>query len=165
MCYNQTINQFAGENDVEKRFETFTTLIANINRSIRKIKTEEMSKFNLKSVHVSCLYYLYKQRSLTVKELCDMCDEDKANISRSVEHLEACGYIAMRPKDAKKYKAPLDLTADGDRVGEIIACKVDRILDESSVGLSEEERAVLYRSLGIICNNLQRICDNYDLEN
>lgn len=150
---------------MEERFEKFTTLIASINRSIRRIKAEEMSRFNLKGVHVSCLYYLYKQKSLTIKELCDMCDEDKANISRSVEHLEVCGYIAMRPKDIKKYKTPLELTDEGNRVGEIIAHKIDTILDEISLGVSDEDRAVLYRSLGAICDNLQRICDNYDLEN
>ena len=43
-----------------ERFETFTVLITKISRSIRKIKTEEMAKFNLKSPHVSCLYYLFK---------------------------------------------------------------------------------------------------------
>ena len=39
------------------RFKTFTLLITNINRSIRKIKTEEMAEYNLKSIHISCLYY------------------------------------------------------------------------------------------------------------
>ena len=40
-------------------------------RNIRKIKTEEMDKYSLKSPHVSCLYYIYKSGSLTAKELSD----------------------------------------------------------------------------------------------
>ena len=78
---------------MQERFKTFTVLISKINRSIKKIKTEEMDEFNLKSHHVSCLYYLYKSNSLTAKELCDICAEDKAALSRSLEDLERNGYI------------------------------------------------------------------------
>ncbi|MBQ7880983.1 MAG: hypothetical protein IJ358_04000 [Clostridia bacterium] len=48
---------------MEQRFETFTVQIAKISRCIRKIKSEEMAEFNLKSPHVSCLYYLYRQNN------------------------------------------------------------------------------------------------------
>ena len=78
---------------MEKRFELFTVLISKISRSIRKIKTEEVSEFNLKSPHVSCLYYLYKSKPLTATELCDICGEDKAAISRSLEFLEKNGFL------------------------------------------------------------------------
>ena len=149
---------------MEERFQLFTTLVANINRSIRKIKTEEMSEFNLKSVHVSCVYYLYREGQLTVSQLCDVCEEDKANISRSVEHLEECGYIVSRPKDTKRYKSPIELTESGREIGKIIENKIDKILSRSSAGLPEEDREILYRGLGIICENLQKICDHYDAE-
>jgi len=48
---------------MNNRFETFTLLITSINRSIRRIKTETMARYELKSPHVSCLYYLYKQET------------------------------------------------------------------------------------------------------
>lgn len=70
---------------VENRFKMFTVLNSKINRCIRRIKTEEMAEFDLRSTHVSCLYYLYAENTLTAKELCDICDEDKAAISRSLE--------------------------------------------------------------------------------
>ena len=78
---------------MEQRFETFTALVIGISRAIRKIKSEEMAEFHLKSPHVSCLYYLYKQRELTAKALCDLCDEDKANMSRIIDFLERNGYV------------------------------------------------------------------------
>ena len=149
---------------MDERFKLFTTLVANVNRSIRRIKTEEMSEFNLKSVHVSCIYYLYREGELTVSELCEVCEEDKANISRAVEHLEECGYIEKRPKDSKRYKTPLELTESGRKVGVIISDKIDLIIAQASDGVSEQERNILYRSLGIICENLQNICDHYDTE-
>lgn len=146
---------------MEERFQTFTVLIAKLNRYIRKIKTEEMVEFNLKSPHVSCLYYLYKAESLTAKELCDICEEDKANISRSIDYLEANGYLVGKPRTGKRYKSPLILTEKGKEAGEHIVRKIDFILDSVSEGLTEEQRKNMYASLSIICDNLQKICDAY----
>lgn len=147
-----------------QRFETFTVLIANIARSIRKIKTEEMEKFHLKSTHVSCLYYLYREGALTATELCERCDEDKANISRAIERLEADGYIACRPRAQKRYRAPLELTEQGRQIGAAVAQKIDRILSAASEGMDDREREIMYRSLALISGNLQKICDGYDTE-
>ena len=147
---------------MQERFETFTVLIARLNRCIRKIKTEEMAGFNLKSPHVSCLYYLYKSNSLTSKELCDICEEDKANISRSIVYLEKNGYLVCKSKTEKRYKSPLVLTEKGRETGAYIVRKIDAILDSVSEGIPEEHRVIMYRSLSVICDNLQKICDAYD---
>ncbi len=146
---------------MEERFHTFTVLISQISRSIRKIKTEEMAEFNLKSPHVSCLYYLYKEGSLTAKELCDICDEDKAAISRSIVCLEREGYITCLTDAQKRYKSPLKLTGKGEEAGKRIADKIDGILQKAGEGLSEENRKVFYKSLNLINDNLQEICKNY----
>lgn len=147
---------------MQERFKTFTVLIASINRSIRRIKTEEMAEFDLKSPHVSCIYYLYKANSLTAKELGDICGEDKAALSRSIEYLEANGYVTCSSKAQKRYRAPLELTEKGYRAGERIAEKIDRILDTASEGLCAEDRTIMYQSLALIATNLQEICNQYE---
>ncbi|MBQ8295328.1 MAG: winged helix-turn-helix transcriptional regulator [Clostridia bacterium] len=147
---------------MDGRFETFTVLISKINRNIRKIKTEEVEEWNLKSPHVSCLYYLYKQNGMTAKQLCNVCDEDKAAISRSVEYLENNGYITCESRAQKRYKSPLCLTEKGETVGKAIAEKIDRILASASEGLTEENRQIFYQSLALISDNLQKICDEYE---
>lgn len=147
---------------MQARFETFTVRIAQISRSIRKIKTEEMAEFGLKSPHVSCLYYLYKQNdALTAKELCDACDEDKAAVSRSLEYLEANGYLRCESKSVKRYKSPLFLTDKGREIGARIAEKIDGFLNLAGEGLDEGERVVLYKALALISDNLQKICQKY----
>lgn len=146
---------------MQERFQNFTVLIAKISRSIRKIKTEEMEEFDLKSPHVSCLYYLFKANSLTAKELCDNAQEDKAAISRSIEQLEQKGLIFCDSTLKKRYKSPLMLTEQGNQVAEKIAEKIDSILDSASEGLTEEKRAVMYESLEKICGNLEKICKKY----
>lgn len=147
---------------MEERFETFTVQIAKISRYVRRIKSEEMREFNLKSPHVSCLYYLHKKNgTLTAKELCDACDEDKAAISRSIDFLETNGYIVCDSKTEKRYKSPLSLTEKGKEIGEQIAVKIDKIVEVASAGLNEENRKIFYQSLKLISDNLQQICDDY----
>ena len=146
---------------MEERFELFTTLIAKASRCIYKIKTKEMEEYNLKSSHVSCLYYLYKATTLTSKELCDLCGEDKANISRAVKFLESENYIFCQTKTQKRYQSALLLTDKGKTIGKAITEKIDNVLREASKGLSQENRKIFYQSLSLICENLDRICDNY----
>ena len=144
---------------MENRFKLFTVLNSKINRCIRKIKTDEMAEFELKSTHVSCLYYLYVEDTLTAKELCDICDEDKGAISRSLDYLENSGYLKCDSKTVKRYKSPIELTEKGKLVATKISEKIDRVLDEASVGLTEENRVVFYQSLSLISENLEKICD------
>ena len=136
--------------------------MANINRSIRKIKTEEMAEFHLKSPHVSCLYYLYKKDTLTAKELCDICEEDKANVSRALDYLQTNGYLVRQNEENKKYKSHLALTEMGRGVAGKIADKIDRILEEAGEGISDADREIMYRSLFQISTNLQKRCNQYD---
>ncbi len=142
---------------MDNRFETFTVLINRINRNIRKIKNQEMAQYHLRSAHISCLYYLYSCGGLTATELSERCEEDKATISRALEYLEASGYLTCESKSAKRYRSPLALTDKGSEVGHLIAEKINHVLREVSVGLTEEERLAFYRSLSIISGNLDTI--------
>lgn len=144
------------------RFSTFTVLVDKLKRNIRKIKTEEMAEFELKSPHVSCLYYLYRFNSLTSKELAEICEEDKASVSRSLDYLETNGYVCCANNVRKRYKSPFLLTQKGISVAKIIADKAENILREASNGLSESERNVMYKGLTLISQNLDRICGKYE---
>ena len=142
---------------MEERFETFTVLINRISRNIRKIKNQEMAEYNLRSAHVSCLYYLYSAKGTTATELCERCEEDKATISRALDYLETNGYITCNSPNTKRYKSPLLLTDKGNAVGKKIADKINDVLDEISSGLTEEERIAFYRSLTIISDSLDAV--------
>ena len=149
---------------MQERFEEFTLLISNIHRCIYKIKTEEVAEYNLKSSHVSCLYYIYKAESLTAKELCDMCGEDKANVSRAIKYLEENGFLLCNSKTAKRYKSPLLLTEKGMLAAQGIVEKVDGVLAYTSEGVSDEERRIMYQSLNRIYDNLHKLCNAYSAE-
>ena len=142
---------------MEERFETFTVLINRISRNIRKIKNQEMAEYNLRSVHVSCLYYLYVNNGSTATDLCERCEEDKATISRALDYLEKNEYLTCESKTAKRYNCLLTLTEKGKNAGKKITEKINGVLREVGAGLTDEERAAFYRSLSIISSNLESI--------
>ena len=140
---------------MEERFETFTVLINRISRSIRKIKNQEMAEYGLRSAHVSCLYYVYSGENVTSTDLCERCEEDKATISRGLVYLEENGFILCESKTPKRYKTAIVLTEKGTEVARKISEKIDFILEEICVDLSEERRAEFYSCLSIISHNLE----------
>ncbi len=142
---------------MKERFELFTILIHRIGRNIRRIENQEMAEFGLRSAHISCLYYLYLSHGLTLTELCDRCEEDKATVSRTVGFLEKNGYLVSDGKNVKRYKYPLILTEKGQKMGKKIVEKVERVLERMNDGLSEEERIIFYRSLSIISEGLDEV--------
>ena len=149
---------------MQERFKEFTLLVANLNRCIYKLKAEEVAEFNLKSSHVSCLYYLYEEENLTATELCEICGEDKANISRAVRYLESNGFLQCKATTSKRYKSPLVLTEKGRAIAQRIVEKIDNVLRFSSEGLSEEDRKTMYQSLMVVNNNLTKLCEGYHIE-
>lgn len=141
---------------MEQRFETFTVLIAKISRSIRRIKAEEMERFQLKGPHVSCLHYLALGGPMTAAELCERCEEDKAAVSRSLEYLRANGYITGDAAPGR-YKSRLSLTEKGRAVCAAMEQSINRILNAASAGLNEGDRQAMYHALAVISQNLDQI--------
>ena len=144
---------------MKERFETFTVLVNRISRNIRKIKNQEMAEYNLRNSHVSCLYFIYMAGEITATELCEKCEEDKATISRALDYLEKNNFIKCESKNTKRYKSPLVLTEKGTIVGKKLCDKLDSVIDEIGVGLSDEERNEFYRSLSIISDSLENVAN------
>ena len=163
ICYNYIAlvenSTMLSEDEMEERFKRFTVLISKINRNIKKIKNQEMAEYGLRSVHVTCLYYLYSEDSLTATELCELCEEDKATISRGLDFLEDCGYIICETHFGKRYKSAIHLTEKGKEAGKKISEKINFVLDEICVDLTDEQRIEFYRSLSVINNSLE-LCTN-----
>ena len=118
-----------------------------------------MAEYGLRSVHVTCLYYLYSSRSLTATELCEVCEEDKATISRGLDFLEENGFIIYESNLPKRYKSAIILTEKGLDAGKKINDKINFVLDEICIDLTEDQRDEFYRSLAIISDSLE-LCTN-----
>lgn len=137
-----------------RRFENFLTGITACYKFIQRIKSAEMTEFGLKGTHVACMFYLnHNPEGLTSAQLCSLCAEDKASISRTVAYLRQRGYIEQGSE--KAYRNPLRLTP----AGVAIAQKMDPVIEEwvsiGGVGMSDEQRASFYDTLSLIADNLR----------
>ncbi len=140
------------------RFEAFVGGITACHRYIQKIKNTEMTELGLKGTHVMCLYHLHRSGTgLTAAELCRLCAEDKAAISRTLGELEARGYL--QAASGKKYRAALMLTD----AGKAIAGQVEELIQSwvgiGGDGLTEQQRNEFYATLALISDNLKQQID------
>ncbi len=137
-----------------QRFEEFLAGITVCYKYIQRIKNAEMTEFGLKGTHVACLFYLHHhEEGLTSAQLCSLCAEDKATISRVVADLRSRGYIT--PASGKNYRAALHLTEEGLAIAQQMDPVIEAWVGIGGAGLSEQQRAVFYDTLSLIASNLR----------
>lgn len=141
---------------MDDRYTLFTNIIASLNRSIYLIKDEETNKYGLKSMHVSVLYNVYKYKSLTQVELIDICQENKAAISRTLKFLMDENLIEIMDENGK-YKKHYCVTEKGKEIGEQIEERINTILDAAAGDISDSNKDKMYKCLFVIDRNLKRM--------
>lgn len=143
---------------LQDRFETFSVTIADIWRSLQKVKTQAMEPFGLKSSHFMCLFFLhYENRPLTAAEISELSSIDKGAISRSVTDLIKAGYVSYsEPVDKRKYRAKLSLTDSGQQLSQKMNGIVDEIILNAGSGITDEKRKIFYECLLLIASNLRK---------
>ena len=133
------------------RFESFVTGITTCHKYIQRIKSAEMTELGLKGTHVMCIFFLHhNEQGLTASQLCQLCAEDKAAISRSLALLQERGYICA---EDKKYRALIRLTTAGQELAARVDTLIERWVGLGGDGLSDEERETFYRVLEQIASN------------
>lgn len=149
------------------RFNRFVKEITSLYRTVQKIKLLEMDEFGLKGMHVMCLHYLYNHPDgLTAVQLCALCDEDKAAISRAISTLEEKGLVTQSQTGRqKKYRSLIFLTETGKEVALSESLKIKNAIDAGGEGLCDEERETLYSCLERISENLKRYLEEKDAQN
>ena len=147
---------------MEQRYQTFTGLILHISRCIQKIKNAEMAVLGLKGKQVQCLFSLaHLTDGASLTELCELCDEDKGAMSRTIKELVAKDLVYLAEKESQKYRNPIKLTANGQAAAKVVVDKINAMVDLGGNGISAAERDTFYQTLTLIGNNLTKICENY----
>lgn len=150
---------FAGSDEVIDRFEQFTAAVFAINRCVQKIERIEMGKFGLKGPHAQCLLAMsHYPDGITVTQLRDICDKDKAAISRTVADLERAGMVERLCHNGNRYRAMLMLTVQGRAAAEQVTKRAGFAVEKAGNGLTGQQRDTMYAALEQIAENLQMIC-------
>lgn len=143
------------------RFEHFTLSVSNLYRHIQKIERIEMAKYGLKGPHAQCLLAMRRYpEGVTSSELCTVCDKDKAAISRTIAELEREGMVERQTRNGSMYRAALKLTEQGREAARQVDRRAQFAVEKAGECLTDEERAVMYKALAMIADNLQTICSD-----
>lgn len=140
------------------RFEVFTLALSEMTSSWNKIATEELKPYGLKGSCIIYLIALYKiPQGLTAANLCEMCNRDKAEVSRAVKSLEDKGFVVRTNTTVSGYRASITLTDEGKKITYELRERIKQLVEEGGKGLSEEEREIFYDVLARISCNLKSI--------
>jgi len=141
------------------RYELFSSSISSIYHDIQKIERVEMAKFGLKGPHAQCLLALRRYpEGLTSSQLCEICDKDKAAVSRTVAEMEQAGMVSRDVRDGNRYRARLTLTEQGAAAAKAVSQRALLAVEQAGVGLEDEKRQIFYQVLMLIAGNLHTIC-------
>lgn len=133
------------------------TGIAVCHKYIQRIKAMEMEEYDLKGTHVMCLYELNHREGLTAAELCRLCAEDKAAISRALTTLKDRELIQS---EGPAYRAVWRLTAAGDEIAARLDQTIEQWMTLGGSGLSDIDRDAFYKTLEKISQNLRQQLDS-----
>ncbi len=146
-----------------ERFEAFTTAVTKAYKSIQKIKLSETEHMGLKANHVMYMHYLGKnEEGLTATDLCKLCIEDKAAVSRMITDLTKKGFVKPAQADSeRKYRTKFILTEEGIEMNKKLNDAISIAVSKASSELSNEDRETFYRVFFYVTDNLESICNSY----
>ncbi len=140
------------------RYSYFASSISNINQYVQKIESQKMSTYGLSG---SCAQYLVaiytKGEGLTMANLGELCQKDKAAVSRTVAQLEEKELVTRRNQGTAQYRAKIFLTEKGERAAKEVTSAACKAVELAGKGLTEGERAIFYKALDLISGNLRNL--------
>ncbi|MBQ5327588.1 MAG: MarR family transcriptional regulator [Oscillospiraceae bacterium] len=144
---------------MESRFEQFKMAISGINRYVQKIERNEMVKRGYKGAFAQYLAVLKRfEEGLTSSELCEICDKDKAAVSRIIAEMEEKGLVSREHKNIRTYRSKIVLTEKGRNTADYVAERAKAAISAVSDGVMDEnQREVFYSTLDVLYKNLQKV--------
>lgn len=143
------------------RFEQFTSAISALCRDVQKIERDEMEKQGLRGAFAQYLLAISRYpEGITASALCEVCDKDKAAVSRVIGEMESKGLLKKISDGTSQYRAKLILTPAGEEAAAFVRERASIAVEMAGSGLSDDDRMAFYKALELISANLQKICKN-----
>lgn len=137
------------------RYEQFAFMISDIYRYIQKIERDEMVRHGYKGAYAQYLAAISRHpEGLTSAQLCEVCDKNKAAVSRIIAEMEEKDLVI---REGASYRACIKLTSKGEEVAQFVFDRALVAVDAVGKDLTDETREILYASLRTISANLQAV--------
>lgn len=144
------------------RYEQFAFAISSIHRCIQKIERDEMEKRGYKGVFAQYLAAMYRHpEGLTSMQLSEICDKDKAAVSRAVGEMIDMKLVyrqSVSDHDSR-YRALLLLTQEGQTAAQYVCNRAQAAVDFVGSDLNEQNREIFYSAMAMIAENLETACE------
>ena len=107
---------------MQERYEQFSFVVSAINRHIQKLERDEMIKFGYKGAFAQYLMAMrHYPQGVTSAQLSEMCDKDKAAVSRNVGEMIEKGLVVRKSATDSLYRAKLILSQEGEKIADFVA--------------------------------------------
>ena len=141
-----------------ERFERFSFAISEISRCWRKLASDELAKYGLKSPHATYLTTMYKYpEGITVPKFCEISGKDKSDASRMISILEDKGLACKIDVDGSLYRGLWVLTNKGKEAAEQVSLRASKAVELAGKDLDKQTRDIFYKALESITSNLTRL--------
>ena len=140
------------------RFEQFSLLIFEISKQWHKITTEEMKSFGLRGPHsLYLLTLLNAPEGISAPRLCEVCDKNKADVSRTMATLQEKELVVKVGDNQKQYGGLYVLTKQGVSLAQQIRDRTNLAVELAGRDLDDPSREILYNALKSIADNLKEV--------
>ena len=140
------------------RYQQFSYIVSVINRQIQKIERDEMEKYGYKGAFAQYLMAMRRNPAgVTSAQLSDMCDRDKAAVSRVITEMIEKGLVVRKSANETFYRAKLTLTQKGAEIADYIARQGAAAVAAVNNEFTKEELKAFYSNLDYIADKLHII--------
>ena len=114
-----------------------------------------LREFGLRVPEWRALAALYARRMCTMSELADLATIDRTTLTRTIDRMQAAGWLSRRADSDDMRVTRLELTAAGRRLFDKVWPAVERLNELALAGLPKSEIQHLHRTLERMRANLE----------
>jgi len=118
-------------------------LIGRVREKANRFLVQELRNHNVEGLapsHGDILWALFKNRSLSMKQLAEIIDRDKSTVTALVNKLIKLGYVRKTPDATDSRVLRISLTKKGEGLQDTLVDISGRLLEKFYKNLSEKER-------------------------
>ncbi len=140
-----------------KEREVFSILTGKISSTINRalLRAFAQEGLHITTEQWTVLACLWNEDKVTQRELCDLTSKDKTSMTRLIDNLERNKIVVRVSHPTDRRVNMIHLTKYGASLHEKVSDVVQRVVDKSLTGVSEEEVNFSRDLLNKVINNLE----------